>query len=107
LNYRVKILTSFVYSGHQIAAILNGFVDRKVIKQTVMTTVYGVTSFGAKLQIARQLNDLKGFPPAEVDKAAKYLAKKTFESLNEMFTASQQIQVYTLIFILVPDSGIS
>ncbi len=29
----------------------------------------------------------------DVDKAAKYLATKTFESLNEMFTASQQIQV--------------
>jgi len=68
-------------------------VDRKVIKQTVMTTVYGVTSFGARLQIARQLKDLKDFPAEEVDKAAKYLAKMTFESLNEMFTASQQIQV--------------
>ena len=42
-------------SGHPIATVLNGFVDRKVIKQTVMTTVYGVTPYGAKLQIARQL----------------------------------------------------
>jgi hypothetical protein len=28
---------------------------RKVIKQTVMTTVYGVTVYGAKKQIKRQL----------------------------------------------------
>lgn len=39
----------------KVAQILEGFVKRKVIKQTVMTTVYGVTRFGARLQIARQL----------------------------------------------------
>jgi DNA-directed RNA polymerase len=38
-----------------VAQVLDGFVKRKVIKQTVMTTVYGVTRFGARLQIARQL----------------------------------------------------
>jgi DNA-directed RNA polymerase len=40
----------------EIAQVLEGHVTRKVIKQTVMTTVYGVTKYGAKLQIARQLN---------------------------------------------------
>lgn len=39
--------------------------------------------------------DKPKFPLADVDKASKYLASKTFESLNEMFTASQQIQVQT------------
>lgn len=38
-----------------IAKCLDGFIKRKVIKQTVMTTVYGVTRFGARLQIAKQL----------------------------------------------------
>lgn len=37
------------------AIVLENFVRRKVIKQTVMTTVYGVTKFGARLQIAKQL----------------------------------------------------
>jgi DNA-directed RNA polymerase len=41
--------------GLKIAQVLEGFIRRKVIKQTVMTTVYGVTRFGARLQIARQL----------------------------------------------------
>lgn len=41
--------------GINIAQILDGFVKRKVIKQTVMTTVYGVTRFGGRLQIAKQL----------------------------------------------------
>ena len=42
-------------AGVKVAQILEGFVRRKVIKQTVMTTVYGVTRFGARLQIAKQL----------------------------------------------------
>jgi DNA-directed RNA polymerase len=42
-------------AGLKIAQVLEGYISRKVIKQTVMTTVYGVTRFGARLQIARQL----------------------------------------------------
>lgn len=41
--------------GKEIAKVLEGFVRRKVIKQTVMTTVYGVTRYGARLQIEKQL----------------------------------------------------
>lgn len=47
-------------NGVKIAQELDGFIFRKVIKQTVMTTVYGVTRFGARLQIARQLKGNKG-----------------------------------------------
>ena len=42
-------------NGVQVAQVLDGFIKRKVIKQTVMTTVYGVTRYGARLQIAKQL----------------------------------------------------
>ena len=45
-------------NGVEIAQVLEGFIQRKVIKQTIMTTVYGVTKFGAKLQIAKQLKGL-------------------------------------------------
>lgn len=41
--------------GNQVAKVLEGHVKRKVIKQTVMTTVYGVTRYGARLQIEKQL----------------------------------------------------
>ena len=71
---------------------MDGFVRRKVIKQTVMTTVYGVTMYGAKLQIAKQLKDIDEYPQEHVNSGAAYLAQKTFESLNEMFTSSQEIQ---------------
>jgi len=79
-------------TGLEIATALEGFITRKVVKQTVMTTVYGVTKFGATQQIAKQLKNTDDFPVGLVPQASKYLSHKTFESLNEMFTASQGIQ---------------
>ena len=35
----------------EMAEMLRGVITRKVVKQTVMTTVYGVTRYGAKLQV--------------------------------------------------------
>ncbi|XP_044740282.1 DNA-directed RNA polymerase, mitochondrial [Chrysoperla carnea] len=78
--------------GVPIAKVLDGFVQRKVIKQTVMTTVYGVTRFGARLQIAKQLKDLDDFPKESVWQASSYLTTKTFESLRSMFTSTREIQ---------------
>ncbi|XP_004931824.1 DNA-directed RNA polymerase, mitochondrial [Bombyx mori] len=74
------------------AIILENFVRRKVIKQTVMTTVYGVTKFGARLQIAKQLKDIDDFPKEHVWACSQYLTAKTFDSLREMFTSTKQIQ---------------
>lgn len=78
--------------GVDVAKILNGFVRRKVIKQTVMTTVYGVTRYGARLQIAKQLKDIDDFPQDWVWPASTYLTQKTFESLQEMFKSTKEIQ---------------
>ncbi|XP_018323984.1 DNA-directed RNA polymerase, mitochondrial [Agrilus planipennis] len=78
--------------GIPIAKVLEGFVHRKVIKQTVMTTVYGVTRFGARLQIARQLKDLEDFPKEHVWHASQYLTTRTFDSLRCMFTSTREIQ---------------
>ncbi|KNC31315.1 hypothetical protein FF38_14279 [Lucilia cuprina] len=79
-------------NGLHVAQALDGFVRRKVIKQTVMTTVYGVTRYGARLQIARQLKDIDDFPKDWVWPASTYLTTKTFESLREMFTSTREIQ---------------
>ncbi|KAK5641981.1 hypothetical protein RI129_010528 [Pyrocoelia pectoralis] len=62
-------------NGNEIAKILKGFVVRKVIKQTIMTTVYGVTRFGARLQIAKQLKDIENFPKEHVWNASSYLTE--------------------------------
>lgn len=79
--------------GLKIAQILKGFVKRKVIKQTIMTTNYGVTMYGARQQISRQLRDLDDFPNEYVPEASNYLAQKTFLSLRELFRETRKIQV--------------
>lgn len=78
-------------NGIKIAIGLEGVIKRKIIKQTVMTTVYGVTAYGAKFQIKKQLKNI-GFDSAALEHASMYLMKKTFESLSEKFKAAREIQ---------------
>lgn len=78
--------------GHEIAKLLEGYVGRKTVKQTVMTYVYGVTRFGAKLQIYKRLKETETFPKEKAFSAAIYLTQKTFLSIQEMFTETRAIQ---------------
>lgn len=48
--------------GHEVALKLRGHVDRKLVKQTVMTSVYGVTFVGAREQIGNRLKE-RGYVP--------------------------------------------
>lgn len=51
-------------------------VDRKLVKQTVMTSVYGVTYIGARDQIKRRLKERDAFSDqAELYGAACYAAR--------------------------------
>lgn len=55
-----------------------GQVDRKLVKQTVMTSVYGVTYIGARDQIKRRLKERCSIEDdAELFAAACYAAKVT------------------------------
>lgn len=45
--------------GVEAAQRLKGLVSRKVVKQTVMTNVYGVTFIGARAQILNRLKELE------------------------------------------------
>ncbi|KAK3129245.1 hypothetical protein QOZ80_6BG0474680 [Eleusine coracana subsp. coracana] len=67
-------------------------VDRKLVKQTVMTSVYGVTYVGAREQIKRRLKE-RGVigEDAELFGAACYAAKVTLTALGEMFQAARSI----------------
>lgn len=42
----------------ELARLMSPVVNRRVIKQTVMTSVYGVTRIGARLQVQKQLEEL-------------------------------------------------
>jgi DNA-directed RNA polymerase len=71
-----KMLAEDAKRGDRFGQMLTGKVTRKVVKQTVMTTVYGVTFVGARDQIEKQLRDRKDLPEEECWLAASYLAKK-------------------------------
>lgn len=67
-------------------------IGRKLIKQTVMTTVYGVTFVGARDQILKQIRADKLIDPEHAFTAANYLATLVFLSLGHMFSGAQAIQ---------------
>ena len=79
----------------QSARLLDGLITRKVVKQTVMTSVYGVTRIGARDQILNRLkdiNDVSGFErPMTLDelrRLAQFVAKLTFGSMGEVFSGA-------------------
>lgn len=82
------------------ARMVRSVVDRKVIKQTVMTSVYGVTRIGAREQVHDRLEEkLVTDPSAVTDPnfdtelfyAARYVANLTLDSLQEMFSGAKGI----------------
>ncbi|XP_061951741.1 DNA-directed RNA polymerase 3B, chloroplastic isoform X3 [Populus nigra] len=75
-----------------LAKILVDQVDRKLVKQTVMTSVYGVTYVGAREQIKRRLEE-KGHITDDrlLFSAACYTAKVTLTALGELFQAARDI----------------
>ncbi|NXO02392.1 RPOM protein, partial [Rhinopomastus cyanomelas] len=78
--------------GVKIAQVLQGFVSRKVVKQTVMTVVYGVTRYGGRLQIEKRLKEIDDFPEEYLWEASHYLVKRVFSGIKEMFSATRDIQ---------------
>lgn len=83
--------------GHRMAIILKDKVTRKLVKQTVMTNVYGVTFIGARAQVQARLDDV--IPPSmttEIDNGhlASYVAKKIFKALAAMFQGAHAIQYW-------------
>lgn len=77
----------------EVAEGLKGNVNRKTIKQTVMTSVYGVTFIGARKQIQRQLKDRKLYETnGELYKASQYLAKITIKCIGDLFRDANNIK---------------
>lgn len=90
----------------EVATLLRPFVTRKLVKQTVMTSVYGVTYPGASAQIAARLREVNAADKvaslAEVDDSEEVVGRLvfsmrslattlTFESLGDVFVSSKSI----------------
>ncbi|KAK4409797.1 DNA-directed RNA polymerase 2, chloroplastic/mitochondrial [Sesamum angolense] len=77
------------------ARLLINQVDRKLVKQTVMTSVYGVTYIGARDQIKRRLKERDAITDdEELFGAACYAAKITLTALGQMFEAARSIMTW-------------
>ncbi|ROT42220.1 DNA-directed RNA polymerase [Sodiomyces alkalinus F11] len=87
-----------VEAGHPFALAVNGKITRKVVKQTVMTNVYGVTFQGAKKQVCKQLDALYPNLPQESGFSAivlaSYIASLIFKALSSMFRGAHDIQYW-------------
>lgn len=82
----------------QLAKFLTSRIGRKVVKQTVMTSVYGVTFIGARAQIHRQLVDLtRGEPNVSEDllfKCSGLLARETLNALAQTFSGAKAVMTW-------------
>jgi len=94
----VRIVTRLIaeeaQQGVEMAKLLDGKVDRKVIKQTVMTSVYGVTFVGARQQIENALKDRDVVDEELYWEASAYIARLTFASLSELFSGARNIMTW-------------
>ena len=81
--------------GNPLAQKLNGKIERQVIKQTVMTSVYGVTWIGARAQVESALKDRKTLADEDdLWKASGYITGYVFDSLGEMFNSAKEIMAW-------------
>ncbi|KAF5858131.1 DNA-directed RNA polymerase [Aspergillus alliaceus] len=81
--------------GNPMAKVLDGKITRKIVKQTVMTNVYGVTFMGAMKQVRKQLIDhYPELSQEETRHGSLYIARKIFEALGTMFNGAHEIQYW-------------
>ncbi|ODQ68567.1 mitochondrial RNA polymerase [Nadsonia fulvescens var. elongata DSM 6958] len=88
---RARINNDFE-NGNETAALIKDHISRKVVKQTVMTNVYGVTFIGARAQIAKQIKDLPHIGPENIFIVASYLTINVFAAVRSLFHAAHLIQ---------------
>ena len=82
---------------NRAAKLVNGLIDRGVVKRTVMTSVYGVTYIGARNQIQEKIQSKledRGYDVDEIDTevfhACGYLATITMQAVGDLFIGAKQ-----------------
>ncbi|KAF8658576.1 hypothetical protein HU200_059036 [Digitaria exilis] len=78
-----------------LARVLVDQVDRKLVKQTVMTSVYGVTYIGARQQITKRLQE-KGTITDDklLYDVSCYATRVTLDALGQMFQSARGIMAW-------------
>lgn len=73
-------------------------VSRKLVKHTVMTTVYGLTKFGAWEQIREKLHDIldethrEQMSATRFDYLLRYIAEQILEAILSLFPGARKVQ---------------
>ena len=88
----------------EIANKLKGQIKRKIVKQTVMTTVYGVTFIGiniiwlgARDQIQKQVKEYINFDnERDTYSSSVFIAKLTLESVADLFSQAHKIKKWLI-----------
>lgn len=78
--------------GDAAAKLVVDKLTRKVVKQTVMTHVYGVTFVGARKQIAGKLGEFDELDRRQLYSASAYVAGKVLGAVKSLFTCAHEIQ---------------
>ena len=98
LNEQMKFITEV--EQMKFYTLCRDAVSRKVVKQTIMTVVYGVTFYGAIKQIEARLVETKVLQDimkkegggSYIKRMSVLLAKTAFDSLGSVFNSSRSIQ---------------
>ena len=92
----IKGIEDDLAKGNEFAKVMHGKITRKVVKQTVMTNVYGVTYVGAKKQVLKQID--AAYPNIEAETGiesgliAAYVTQHIFRAMSTMFKGAHDIQ---------------
>ncbi|TPX65186.1 DNA-directed RNA polymerase [Spizellomyces sp. 'palustris'] len=101
-----------VASGVPEAILMQNRINRKLVKQTVMTNTYGVTFVGARAQVRNRLKEsraaaieaAKTNAPADsttterlltdddIDRCSLYITRQIFSSMGQIFEGARAIQ---------------
>lgn len=94
----VDLIEKDYEQDNAFAKIVRGKITRKVVKQTVMTNVYGVTFAGAKKQVCKQID--AAYPNIEEETGvpaillSSYIAHHIFKAMSTMFRGAHEIQTW-------------
>ncbi|MCH0629238.1 hypothetical protein JNB11_04595 [Kocuria palustris] len=81
--------------NHPLAQLAQPILSRKLIKQTVMTTVYGVTEYGGAHQIKERIKSLASPELTLYEHRYKlgfYLLRQVLNLVSELFAGASRIQ---------------
>ncbi|KAI8924501.1 hypothetical protein BC831DRAFT_465326 [Entophlyctis helioformis] len=83
------------------AVLMKNRINRKLVKQTVMTNTYGVTFIGARAQVKNRLKEarasedpLTALTDDQIVACSLYITKKIFDSMGTIFEGARSIQIW-------------